>query len=211
MRMAVAASLLSLLGCASYGLHHPARVLDQGQSQVGISLDLLRFWSRLPDADRPSDRLDAWTLLPTLTWRRGLGWHSEVELSLLPVGLRAGARFQALGDPTSRGAVAAEVGLTVAGGLGQTTDFSPVLMPDAALSAGWSPAEQAELSLSARYLWLRGSEAGSGFDHAFGLTLGGWGRMAPVEGGVEVSALRSPASEDWIFAPGGSVGLGVGK
>src|SRR5690606_33773160 len=121
-RRLVAMAVLFLTGCASYGMHRPARVLDEGRVEVGISLDLVKFFSAKPPSLRSPEDLTQGLLLPTMNVRFGLPHRTELDLALHPGGLRVGGRAQVAGTERTLGALAAEAGVTLAWMIDVTED-----------------------------------------------------------------------------------------
>lgn len=202
--------LAALAGCAPYSLHRPARVPGAGETQIGISVDLVAFFARVAEEERSPDRLDEWLVMPTLRLRQGVGGGAELDLSVFPLGVRAGGRLRLF--ESGRAAAVAEAGLTVAAAI--TTGDDPsnwraLLLPDAALAFGWSPASGDQAYAALRYLWLRDKIAGAGFTHAPGLTLGYAFEVGAVDLDAEVTALLSPSSSDLLLAPGFSASVGA--
>jgi hypothetical protein len=201
--------VLALGGCAPFGVHRPAQVLAEDETEIGLSIDLVSFVARVREAERSPDRLDEWLLMPALQLRRGLGSRAEVDLSLLPLGLRAGARYQVY-DGERVGSVA-ETGLSVMMALADsskpTSDWQVLLLPDAAVSTGYSPSERSQVYLAARYLWLRGKIAGAGFTHTPALTLGGTFEPGSWAVDAEGTMLWSPSSGDIALVPGAGLTL----
>ncbi|MFN7135421.1 MAG: hypothetical protein ACK4N5_25330, partial [Myxococcales bacterium] len=116
-----------------------------------------------------------------------------------------------LGDATSRAAVAAEAGLTLAGMVDTTAhptrNFRVVLLPDAALVGGFSPVAGGEAVLAARYLWLREKIAGPDFGHTPALTAGYLQRLGPVVAGGELTGFWAPGTGSFALSPGASVAV----
>ncbi len=201
----------ALMACAPYGFHRPAQTLKDGETVVGVSLDLASFFARVAQEEREADRLDEGLLLPAVFVRRGIGGAGELDLSVFPLGIRAGARLRLFESGSATGV--AEAGLTVAAALApesSPTDWRALLLPDAALAVGYSLAEQDQAYAALRYLWLREKIAGSGFSHTPGLTLGYAFDAGRVDLDLEATALYSPQSGDWVLVPGIGAGLRAG-
>ncbi|MGI5864382.1 MAG: hypothetical protein ACOX6T_20345 [Myxococcales bacterium] len=168
-----------------------------------MSLDLAAFFARAAESEREADRLDEGLLLPAVFARRGIGGGAELGLSVFPVGIRAGARLWLF--EAGRATGVAEAGLTVAAALapeGSRSDWRALLLPDAAIAVGYSPAERSQAYAAVRYLWLRDKIAGSGFSHTPGLTLGYAFDAGPAALDLEATALLSPQSGDLLLVPG---------
>ncbi len=185
-------------------------MIGEGALAAGVSVDVVKFFSGRPEAERTAEDLTQLLLLPTLFVRYGLPWRTELDASLHPGGLRLGGRAQLAGNERTVATVSAEAGVTLAW-MADVTEAPDrnvrfLLLPDAALLAGASPVRSGEAYVAARYLWLREKIAGPDFVHTPALTAGYLQTLGPVQLGGEVSAFWAPGTGSVAVAPGLSIG-----